>query len=63
MNMNMPPFGTMDAIVFGAIAFAVIFTIAWAISPALREWIERPKYGFQQSLEAFEELARKENHR
>jgi Ser/Thr protein kinase RdoA (MazF antagonist) len=53
----------MDAIVFGAIAFAVIFTIAWAISPALREWIERPKYGFQQSLEAFEELARKENHR
>ena len=49
MNMQ-PSIGLFDFLVFGAVAFAVLFTIAWALSPKLREWIEQPKFGFQEKL-------------
>jgi hypothetical protein len=49
MNMQ-PSFGLFDLLVFGAVAFAVLFTIAWALSPKLREWIEQPKFRFQENL-------------
>ena len=56
MNMTLD---AMDFIVFMAIAFAIFFTLAWGVSPALREWIERPKYRFQESVQRFD----RENHR
>ncbi len=49
MNMT-HTIGAMDVAVFTAMAFALLFTIAWAVSPRLREWIERPKYRFQENL-------------
>jgi len=53
--MNMPhSLGAMDVLVFGACAFAALFTVAWSVSPKLREWIERPKYRFQESVQRFD---------
>ncbi len=53
--MNMPmPFSAMDAVVFAAFAFALALTIAWLASPRLRNWIERPKYRFQDSVESYD---------
>ena len=37
---------TMDLIVMIAVVFALVFVAAWASSPTLRAWIERPKYRF-----------------
>lgn len=54
--MNMAhSFGLMDVVVFAALGFAGAFTVAWALSPALRDWIERPKYSFQAKLREFDE--------
>jgi uncharacterized protein HemY len=36
----------MDLIVLLAGVFAVVFLVAWIVSPRLRVWIERPKYRF-----------------
>jgi hypothetical protein len=55
MNME-HSLGIMDVLVFGAVAFSGLFTIAWSLSPKLREWIERPKYQFQDNLERQEKL-------
>ena len=57
MNMN-ASMDAMDLIVFLALGFAVVFLIAWSVSPALRAWIERPKYRFQNNLRTYEETAR-----
>ena len=57
MNMNGGT-GAMDLIVFLALAFALVFALAWSISPALRAWIERPKYRFQKNLRSYEEAVR-----
>jgi hypothetical protein len=43
-------FGAIDVLVFSAIVCALAFTLAWALSPALRKRIERPKYRFQERL-------------
>ena len=48
--MTGEPFGAIDILVFVAMACAVAFVIAWAVSPALRVRIERPKYRFQERL-------------
>ena len=48
--MNLHESWSMDAVVFVALAFAAGFVIAWSVSPALRAWIERPKYRFQKNL-------------
>jgi hypothetical protein len=53
--MNMHELVGMDIVVFFALALAVGFTIAWSVSPALRAWIERPKYRFQQNLRKFDQ--------
>jgi hypothetical protein len=42
--------GVIDILVFTALAAALAFTIAWAISPRLRRWIEQPKFTFQARL-------------
>lgn len=40
----------IDILVLAAMACALAFVVAWAISPALRVRIERPKYRFQERL-------------
>lgn len=56
-GMNMPhSFDAMDVIVFAALAFTVIFVIAWMVSPSLRTWIERPKYRFLADVESYDRL-------
>ena len=48
----------MDVIVLLALALAIVFVIAWSVSPALRAWIERPKYRFQENLRSYDETVR-----
>lgn len=52
MDMRM---SLMDAIVLLAGVFAVVFLVAWLISPSLRVWIERPKYRFLADVQRYEE--------
>jgi hypothetical protein len=54
MNMNGST-SAMDIVVFLALAFAIVLTIAWSVSPNLRAWIERPKYRFQKNLRSYDE--------
>jgi len=54
MNMHQSV-GTMDIVVFLALALALGFFIAWSLSPALRAWIERPKHRFQENLRSYDE--------
>ncbi len=49
MNMH-DGIGAMDVIVLLALTFSAAFTFAWAVSPALRNWIERAKYRFQETV-------------
>jgi hypothetical protein len=44
----------MDLIVLIAVGFAVLFLAAWACSPNLREWIERPKFRFLADVERYD---------
>lgn len=44
----------MDLIVGLALAFAILFFLAWAVSPNLRVWIERPKYRFLDDAESYD---------
>ena len=44
----------MDAIVLVAVAIALLFFLAWALSPRLRVWIEQPKYRFQEAIERYD---------
>ena len=45
----------MDAIVLLAGIFAVVFFVAWIVSPRLRVWIERPKYRFLADVQTYDE--------
>jgi len=45
----------MDAIVLLAVAFAMAFAGAWAMSPSLRKWIERPKYRFLADTQSYDQ--------
>lgn len=47
-------FGAMDVIVLVVTLFTVIFVAAWLFSPALRRWIERPKYRFLADVESYD---------
>jgi hypothetical protein len=56
--MDMPMIMTvslMDAIVLLAGVFAVVFLVAWIVSPRLRVWIERPKYRFLADVQTYDE--------
>jgi hypothetical protein len=44
----------MDVIVLAAVLFAAVFFVAWAVSPNLRAWIERPKYRFLADTESYD---------
>ena len=52
MDMTM---SLMDAIVLLAGVFAVVFLVAWLISPKLRVWIERPKYRFLLDVQTYDQ--------
>jgi hypothetical protein len=49
----------MDLIVLIAVVFALVFVAAWASSPTLRAWIERPKYRFLADVEAYDQVMKK----
>jgi hypothetical protein len=54
--MSMPTHMTaMDLIVGLAVLFALVFLVAWLISPRLRAWVERPKYRFQQNIRLYDQ--------
>jgi len=48
-------FDAMNVIVTIALAFTVVMLIAWLLSPALRVWIEKPKYRFMASVEQYDQ--------
>ena len=49
----------MDAIVLLAGIFALVFLVAWIISPRLRVWIERPKYRFLADVQSYDQRQEK----
>jgi hypothetical protein len=54
-DMNMPhTLDAMDLIVLAVLMFTVAMVIAWLVSPALRTWIERPKYRFLANVEGYD---------
>jgi hypothetical protein len=56
MNMTgmTMPLSSMDLIVGLAALFAILFFAAWAVSPRLRTWVERPKYRFQANVRSYD---------
>jgi hypothetical protein len=42
-------------IVVASVVLSVAFTIAWAVRPGLRAWIERPKHVLDRNLRAYDE--------
>ena len=53
--MTMPTsMSLMDVIVLLAGLFAVVFVIAWIVSPKLRDWIERPKHRFLADVQSYD---------
>ncbi|MCC6987583.1 MAG: hypothetical protein IT181_01210 [Acidobacteria bacterium] len=47
-----------DLIVWASVVFTLIFVAAWAASPALRAWIERPKHRFLEAVRGYDARAR-----
>lgn len=47
-----------DLVVWGSIGLALAFVAAWAVSPSLRAWIERPKHQFVDAVLAHERSVR-----
>lgn len=47
-----------DLIVWSSVGLTLIFTAAWALSPALRVWIEQPKHRFLDSVRGYDRGAR-----
>lgn len=43
-----------DAIVWSSVGLTLLFVAAWAASPALRAWIERPKHRFVDAVQAYD---------
>ena len=39
-----------NLVVGASMLLTLAFVAAWAVSPSLRAWIERPKYRFQDAL-------------
>jgi hypothetical protein len=43
-----------DLIVLASVMFTVAFIVAWALSPTLRAWIERPKHRFHDLARGYD---------
>jgi hypothetical protein len=39
-----------DLVMTASTFLAVLFTVAWALVPGLRAWLERPKHRFHETL-------------
>jgi hypothetical protein len=51
-----------DLIVGGSLLFALAFVVAWALSPRLRTWIERPKHAFRDAVKDYDrQVAQRRN--
>jgi hypothetical protein len=46
-------------IVFASVAFGVAFVVAWCCSPALRRWVERPKYNVLARVQRYDRAHRR----
>jgi hypothetical protein len=44
----------MNLIVLAAVVICTVFVAAWAVSPNLRMWIERPKYRFLAETRSYD---------
>jgi hypothetical protein len=44
-------------IVFGSVAFAAGFCLAWLVRPEVRAWLETPKHRFQASVRRYDQSA------
>lgn len=53
--MKMLDATAMNVIVALALFFAVVFVLAWSVSPRLRAWIEAPNYRFQKNARRYDE--------
>jgi hypothetical protein len=49
-----------DLIVLASGVFTVVFVLAWAVSPTLRGWIERPKHRFHDLSRGYDRSQRRE---
>ncbi len=47
-----------DLVVWGSVAFTLVFVGVWAASPALRVWIERPKHQFLDDVQRYDRASR-----
>jgi hypothetical protein len=45
----------VNVIVALALFLAVVFVVAWSVSPRLRAWIEAPNYEFQKNARKYDE--------
>jgi hypothetical protein len=43
-----------NIIVIASLVFGGTFVVAWCCSPALRRWVERPKYRFLESVRQYD---------
>lgn len=43
-----------DIVVLASVALTGVFVAGWLLSPALRAWIERPKYRFQDAVRQYD---------
>ncbi len=53
----------MNVIVALALSLAVLFVVAWSVSPRLRAWIEEPNYRFQKNARKYDEDLSERNRR
>jgi hypothetical protein len=46
-------------IVIASVVFGLAFVVAWCSSPALRRWVERPKYHFLARVRQYDRARRR----
>ncbi|HEX4277110.1 MAG TPA: hypothetical protein VHZ74_17260 [Bryobacteraceae bacterium] len=59
-SMQAMKWEAMDWVVLIALLFTLLFLFAWALSPKLRTWIEKPKYRFLANVENHDQAVRAE---
>lgn len=43
-----------ELVVFGSVALAVAFALAWAMRSDVRQWLEAPKHGFDENVRRYD---------
>ncbi|MGE0361896.1 MAG: hypothetical protein AB7H93_05315 [Vicinamibacterales bacterium] len=54
---------TTDLVVSASALLAAAFVLAWAVSPRLRSWIERPNHAFLDAVRRYDRDTRAERER